>query len=92
MRVHSTEWIIQQVYISFLVDSSSQTDPLLLTTTEINTLRTVGGVCYYGNSISPECILDDCKDNMRGEPDSRQLYMLCYSVYSYGSMPVLRSQ
>ena len=42
MRVHSTKWVIQEIYVSLLVDCSSQTHSLLLTSTKIDTLKGFG--------------------------------------------------
>ena len=39
MRVHSTQGIIKEEDVSFLVHSTCYTDTLLLTTTQIDTLR-----------------------------------------------------
>ena len=38
MRVHSTEWIIQQVHISVKIHRSRQTDTLFLTSAQVYTL------------------------------------------------------
>ena len=38
VRVYCTEWVIQQVDICLLVDSTGQTHTLFLTSTEVNTL------------------------------------------------------
>ena len=37
--IYSTEWIIQQVDISIKIYSTSQTDALFLTSTQVNTLK-----------------------------------------------------
>ena len=39
MRVHSTEWIIQQVDISIEINSTSQAYTLFLSTTKVYTLK-----------------------------------------------------
>ena len=41
MRVHSTQWIVKEVDVCFLVHGTSYTDTLLLTTTQIDTLQYV---------------------------------------------------
>ena len=38
MRIHSTEWIVQQVYVSIEIHSTSQAYTLFLPTTEVYTL------------------------------------------------------
>lgn len=37
MGINSAEWIIQQIYICILIESTSELDTLLLTTAEVDT-------------------------------------------------------
>ncbi len=43
MRVDGTEWIIQQVDVTVLVNPAGQADPLLLTPAQVDTLGEIVG-------------------------------------------------